>query len=159
LEGELKDLKKQFEKRTESLAECDELLAAEKKKNSIQASEMKKSKEEIARLKAQVVELKLALEAKEEARNTELTKAGYDAYREAVKSIKFLNPSIELNTRGLEPFHCVKDGKFLNFHNCHNLVLLDPNSMEPFNYDSPPPEVADEGEAEGSEVADGGAEA
>ena len=69
-----------------------------------------------------------------------LKEAGYDAYREAVKSIKFLNPGMELNLRGLDPFHGVKDEQFWDFHDHQNPVLLDPASMDPFNCDSPPPQ-------------------
>jgi hypothetical protein len=52
---------------------------------------------------------------------------------------------VELNLRGLDPFHGVKDGQFWDFHDHQNPVLLDPGKLEPFNYDSPPP--AEEGEA------------
>jgi hypothetical protein len=78
------------------------------------------------------------LDAKNDEMTAELKEAGYDAYWEAVWSIVFLNPGVELNLRGLDPFHGVKDGQFWDFHDHQNPVLLDPTSLEPFNCDSPP---------------------
>jgi hypothetical protein len=46
---------------------------------------------------------------------------------------------VELNLRGLDPFHGVKDGKFWDFHAHRNAVLQDPASLELFNCDFPPP--------------------
>jgi hypothetical protein len=92
----------------------------------------------------------------EEGQVAELTEAGYDAYREAVRCIKFLNPGVEMNLRGLDPFHGVKDSQLWDFHDHRNPLLLDPNSMEPFNCDSPPPTVHEEADA--VEGADDGME-
>jgi hypothetical protein len=61
-------------------------------------------------LKNKLLELQSALDSKEESRAAELMEVGYDVYREAVKSVKFLNPCVELNLHGLDPFHRVKDG-------------------------------------------------
>jgi hypothetical protein len=64
-----------------------------------------------------------------------------DSYRDCVKTVQFLNPGIELNTRGLCKFHGVKDGMFLDFHDPHNLVPLDLSDprLQPFDCSTPPP--------------------
>jgi chromosome segregation ATPase len=108
LEGQLADMKKEVEKKNKSLAERDELLAVEKKKEAFNAAQLKELEKEVAQHKGQLLELQSALDLKEENRVGELTKASYDAYRE----VKFLNPGVELNLRGLDTFHGVKDGKF-----------------------------------------------
>jgi hypothetical protein len=116
LECQLVTFKEEVAKKDRVLAERDELLAAERKKAEFNAAKLKESETEIAKLKAQTIELKDALDAKDDEMMAELKEVGYDAYREAVKSIVFLNPSVELNLRGLDPFHGVKDGQFWDFH-------------------------------------------
>jgi hypothetical protein len=80
-----------------------------------------------------------------------------DSYRDCVKTLQFLNPGIEFNTRGLCKYHGVKDRKFWYFHDCHNPVSLDPVDprLEPFDCHTPPPfEVIlgpDDVDAEGAE--------
>ena len=132
--------KEEIAKKDRILAERDGLLSAEKKKPEFNAAKLKAAEIEIAQLKTQAAELNSALEAKDDEILADLKEVGYDAYREAVKSIKFLNPGVELNLRGLDPFHGVKDGQFWDFHDHQNPVLLDPTSMDPFNCDSPPPQ-------------------
>jgi hypothetical protein len=104
LEGQLATSKEDIAKRDRVLAERDELLDVEKKKVEFNAIKLKESEAEVARLKAQTIELNSALDAKHDEMMAELKEAGYDAYREAVKSIIFLNPGVELNLRGLDPF-------------------------------------------------------
>jgi hypothetical protein len=147
LEGQLADLRKEIEKRDKSVAKRDELLATEKKKAAFNAGQLKKSKKEVVQLKGKLLELQSALDSKEESRVVDLAEAGYDAYREAVRSVKILNPGVELNLRGLDPILGVKDGQFWNFRDHRNPVLLDPNSLEPFNCDSPPPNADEEANA------------
>jgi hypothetical protein len=64
-----------------------------------------------------------------------------DSYRDCVKTLQFLNPGMEFNTRGLCKFHGVQDGMFLDFHDPHNPVLLDPTNprLQPFDCSTPPP--------------------
>jgi hypothetical protein len=154
LEGQLEDLRKEVKKENKSLSERDELLTAEKKKAGFNAAKLKESEKEVAQHKGQLLELQSTLDSKEENWVAELTEAGYYAYREAVRFVKFLNPSVELNLRGLDPFHGVKDGQFWDFRDHRNPVLLDPNSMESFNCDSLPPAVDEEVNV--VEDADGG---
>ena len=63
-----------------------------------------------------------------------------DSYRDCVKTLLFLNPGIELNTRGLCKYHGMKDGMFMDFHDPHNLVPIDPTDprLEPFDCSTPP---------------------
>jgi hypothetical protein len=64
-----------------------------------------------------------------------------DSYRDCVKTLLFLNPGVELNTRGLCKYHGIKDGVFMDFHDPHNPVPLDPSDpgLEPFDCSTPPP--------------------
>jgi hypothetical protein len=64
-----------------------------------------------------------------------------DSYRDCVKTLQFLNPGVELNTPGLCKLHGVKDRMFLDFHDPHNPVPLDPADprLEPFDCSTPPP--------------------
>jgi chromosome condensin MukBEF ATPase and DNA-binding subunit MukB len=108
--------KEEVGKKDKALTEQDELFAAEKKKAEFNAAKLKESEEEVAQLKAQAIELKATLDAKDDEMTAKLMEAGYDAYREAVRSIVFLNLGVELNLRGLDPFHGVKNGQFWDFH-------------------------------------------
>jgi hypothetical protein len=47
-----------------------------------------------------------------------------DSYRDCVKTLLFLNPGVELNTRGLCKYHGMKDRMFMDFHDTHNPCLL-----------------------------------
>jgi hypothetical protein len=71
-----------------------------------------------------------------------------DSYHDYVKTLQFLNPRIEFNTRGLSKYHGVKDEKFWEFHDCHNPVPLDPADrlLEPFDCRTPPSDVVPEHE-------------
>jgi hypothetical protein len=64
-----------------------------------------------------------------------------DSYQDCVKTLQVLNPGIELNTRGLCKYHGMKDGVFMDFHDPHNPVPLDPSDprMEPFDCSTPLP--------------------
>jgi hypothetical protein len=62
-----------------------------------------------------------------------------DSYRDCVKTLQFLNLGLEFNTRDNIKYHRVKDGKFWDFHDCHNHVPLDPSDLrlEPFDCHTP----------------------
>jgi hypothetical protein len=64
-----------------------------------------------------------------------------DSYRDCVKTLLFLNPGVELNTRGLCKYHGMKDGMFMDFHDPHNPVPIDPADprVESFDCSTPPP--------------------
>jgi hypothetical protein len=64
-----------------------------------------------------------------------------DSYRDCVKTLLFLNPGINLNTRGLCKYHGMKDGMFMDFHDPHNPVPIDPADprLEPFDCSTPLP--------------------
>jgi uncharacterized phage infection (PIP) family protein YhgE len=149
----------------QKLSHAEEELAKEKEKNDILDAENLKLKDEVSHLKAKVnydssaitalhselqemtsklqetqVELQETQERLEEAYQDMDTMVD-DSYWDCVKTLMFFNPGIEFNTRGLYKFHGVKDGKFWDFHDCHNPVQLDPGDpcLEPFDCRTPPP--------------------
>ena len=77
-----------------------------------------------------------------------------DSYRDCVKTLQFLNPGIELNTHGLCKYHVMKDGVFMDFHDPHNPVPLDPADprLEPFDCSTPLPPTDPVSESEGADV-------
>jgi hypothetical protein len=86
------------------------------------------------------VELRETQEKLEEAYQ-DMDNTVNDSYRNCVKTLLFLNPGIELNTRGLCKYHGMKDGMFMDFHDPHNPVPIDPVDprLEPFDCNTPPP--------------------
>jgi chromosome segregation ATPase len=152
----------------QKLSRAQEELAKEKEKNVGLDVENLKLKDEVSHLKAKSnsdcsaitalcselqetdsklqktqVELQETQEKLEEAYQDMDTMVD-DSYQDFLKTLQFLNPGIEFNTRGLCKFHGVKDGKFWDFLDCHNHVPLDPLDprLEPFDCHTPPPSEA-----------------
>jgi hypothetical protein len=85
-----------------------------------------KSADDDSALTALLAELQETQEKLNEAYK-DMDGVGDDAYRDCVKTLKFLNPEITLNIRGLDKYHGVKDGRFWDFHDYHNPMPLDPH--------------------------------
>jgi hydroxymethylpyrimidine pyrophosphatase-like HAD family hydrolase len=136
----------------------EDQLAKEKENKAGLDAENLKLKDEVSHLKAKVYEDGFSLnslrsELQESASKLQETQEKLeeayqdmdttvdDSYRDCVKMLQILNPGVDLNTRGLCKFHGVKDGMFLDFHDPHNPVPLDPTDprLEPFDYSTPPP--------------------